>query len=124
MPASTIAVAGASRNRSKFGNKCVRAYQAEGWEVVPVHPTEREIEGLAVRRTVADIPVPIDRISVYLPPQTTARLLAAFAATGAEVWFNPGSAGDTVLAAARDLGIAFRAACSIVDIGRSPSEFR
>jgi uncharacterized protein len=129
----TIAVVGASASRHKFGNKCVRAYRDAGYQVYPVNPAEREIEGLPVFRTLADVPAPLERISVYLPPPLTLALLPAIAraaaagsagsAAGTEVWFNSGSADGAVLAEARRLGIAARPGCSIVDIGRLPSEF-
>jgi len=126
----TIAVLGASASRRKFGNKCVRAYREAGYQVYPVNPAEREIEGLPVFRTLDDVPAPLERISVYLPPPVTLSLLPAIAraatagsAGGTEVWFNPGSADGAVLAEARRLGIAARPGCSIIDIGRLPSEF-
>jgi len=124
----TIAVLGASANRQKFGNKCVRAYRDAGYRVFPVNPGEREIEGLPACRTLAEVPAPIDRISVYLPPALTLSLLPAIARAAGhpaatEVWFNPGSADDAVLAEARRLGIAARPGCSIVDIGKRPGEY-
>jgi predicted CoA-binding protein len=121
----TIAVVGASADRSKFGNKCVRAYRAVGYQVYPVNPSAREIEGLPAYASLAAVPRPLDRISVYLPPPLTLRLLPEIAGSGggAEVWFNPGSADAAVLAEARRLGIDARPGCSIVDVGRSPREF-
>ena len=63
-------------------------------------------------------------MSVYLPPRTTLRLLEEIAAAGAgETFFNPGSADPTVLERARELDIAVRDDCSIVDIGLSPADF-
>jgi hypothetical protein len=120
----TIAVLGASKQRGKFGNKCVRAYLHAGWDVYPVHWTDDEIEGLAVYEKLADVPVELDRISVYLPPPVTMEVLPEIAEKGArEVWFNPGSADSRVLAAARAAGIAAVDGCSIVDVGLSPSQF-
>ena len=43
----TVAVIGASADRSKFGNKAVRAFRAQGWTVVPVNPRGGDIEGEA-----------------------------------------------------------------------------
>jgi uncharacterized protein len=120
----TIAVLGASSHPEKFGNKCVRAYQAAGWQVFPVHPGETEIEGLPVYRRLADVPGDLERISVYLPPAKTLEMLGEIAAKGAgEVWFNPGSADARVLDEARRRGLAAVPGCSIVDIGLSPARF-
>lgn len=129
----TIAVVGASASRQKFGNKCVRAYRDAGYQVYPVNPSEPVIEGLPVFRTLAEVPAPLERISVYLPPPLTLALLPAIAravtagstgsAAATEVWFNPGSADAAVLAEARRLGIAARPGCSIVDIGRRPGDY-
>jgi predicted CoA-binding protein len=120
----TIAVLGASSQRGKFGNKCVRAYLAAGYEVFPVNPGGTEIEGLAGYRSLADVPAELDRISVYLPPPVTLAMLPEIAEKNAqEVWFNPGSADGKVLEEARRLGIPARPGCSIVDIGYSPAQF-
>jgi uncharacterized protein len=120
----TVAVLGASRDHDKFGNKCVRAYLHAGWTVYPVNLRESQIEGLRAFATLADVPQPLDRISVYLRPPITRRLLPAIAAAGAtDTFFNPGSADEEVLAEARRLGIRSRDACAIVAIGLSPSMF-
>ncbi len=118
-----IAVLGASADRSKYGNKCVRAYLHAGWEVVPVNPRGGEIEGLPVATSLVAIEGKIDRVSVYLPPKVSLAALSEIAATGAETFFNPGSADDEVLAAAAEAGIPARDACSIVAIGLSPRQF-
>ena len=62
-----IAVIGASSDRSKFGNRCVRAYAQAGWTVYPVNPTESSIEGFTSYPSIADVPPgSIDLASVYL----------------------------------------------------------
>jgi uncharacterized protein len=120
----TIAVLGASRDRRKYGNKCVRAYAQAGYDVFPVHPTENEIEGRAVFKSLAQVPQPLDRVSVYLPPAITLGLLDELATTDVrEIWLNPGSADDTVLHAAQRLELPIRPGCSIIDIGVWPALF-
>jgi hypothetical protein len=44
----SVAILGASADRSKYGNKAVRAYQQQGYTVFPINPKESEIEGLRV----------------------------------------------------------------------------
>lgn len=124
MTAPIIAVVGASAQRSKYGNKCVRAYLEAGFEVFPVNLHATEIEGLPVYARLADLPSRPDRISIYLQPHATRRLLPELGEVGdAEVWFNPGSATAEILTAARAAGLDVRDGCSIVDIGLSPAQF-
>ncbi len=118
-----IAVLGASADRSKFGNKCVRAYLHAGWEVVPVNPRGGEIEGLEVATSLGVIEGELDRVSVYLPPKVSLAAIPEIAAAGAETFFNPGSANEEVLAAAEAAGVDARPECSIVAIGLSPGQF-
>ncbi len=120
----TIAVLGASADPNKFGNKCVRAYLQVGWDVYPVNPKGGEIEGLQVHARLTDVPVELDRISVYLPPVITMAAIPEMVEKGAgEVWLNPGSADHRVIDAARTAGLHVIDACSIVDVGLSPSQF-
>ena len=124
MSQPSVAVIGASQDRSKFGNKCVRAYLAKGYRVYPINPRANEIEGLPVFATLADLPAVPDRISIYLPPLKGRFLLSGLARyPQAEIWFNPGSADPQLLADARAAGLDVRDGCSIVDIGLSPSQF-
>lgn len=124
MSRPTVAVVGASANRRKFGNKCVRAYAQAGYRVFPVNPHEPVIEGWQAFASLDDLPGEVDRISVYLPPAKSVTLIPALARRRtSEVWFNPGAADPQVLAAARAAGVDVRDGCSIVDIGLSPSQF-
>lgn len=121
----SIAVVGASPDRQKFGNKCVRAYRAAGYDVYPVHPTEPSVEGLPAYKTLADVPAAkLDRVSVYLPPAVGVAALDGFTAKPVgEVWLNPGADAPEVVAKAKQLGLTVVTACSIVDVGFSPSQF-
>lgn len=125
MSKPTVAILGASADRSKFGNKSVRAHLQAGYDVYPVNPKGGEIEGLAVYATLADVPAErLNRISVYLPPAVGLAVLEEIAATGCdEAWFNPGSESPEILERAHKLGIAVIADCSIVNLGLSPAEF-
>lgn len=117
----TVAVIGASNDRSKFGNKAVRAYLQRGYTVYPVNPKESQIEGLPAFKSIADVPVRPERVSVYVPPAVLEKILGDIAAkTCDELWLNPGTESPSVLAKAEGLGLNVIQACSIVDLGLSP----
>ena len=117
----TVAVIGASKDPSKYGNKSVRAHLMKGYEVFPVNPKEAEIEGLKVYRSVAEIPVDLDRVTVYLPPAVGIKVLEEIAKKGTrELFINPGSESEELVAKAKALGLKPLLACSIVDIGLTP----
>jgi predicted CoA-binding protein len=118
----TIAIIGASANRNKYGNRAVRAFLRLGYQVYPVHPTARQIEGLPVYRSILDVPVDrLDRISIYLPPQVGITILDDMARKPAgEVWLNPGAESPELIARARALGLNVVVACSIVGAGGNP----
>jgi uncharacterized protein len=116
-----VAVIGASNNRSKFGNRAVRAYQEQGYTVVPINPHETVVEGLKTYASVLDVPGPIDMASFYVQPDVGEQVIGEIARKGiAEVWLNPGAESDALIARARALNIQPIVACSIVAIGRNP----
>ena len=118
----TVAVIGASNDREKFGNKAVRAFVSQGYQVFPVNPKEATIEGMPTYRSIKAVPVRPDRISVYLQPQVLLNILPEIAERGCdELWLNPGTESAAVLAEAARLGLNVVQACSIVGIGVSPA---
>lgn len=125
MPKPSVAILGASADRSKFGNKAIRAHLQQGYDVYPVNPKGGEIEGLAVSKSLAEVPVErLDRISVYLPPKIGLAMLDEIAAKGCdELWLNPGSESDELVQKAQSMGLEPIQACSIVALGVRPSEF-
>lgn len=124
MAQESVVVLGASNDRNKYGNKAVRAYIKRGWTVYPVNPNETEIEGLKCYRSVRDVPRPVNRVTIYLPPRIGFMALDDLVALDApEVFFNPGSDSPEVVEKATTLGLNPIVACSIIDIGMSPSQF-
>ena len=120
----TVAVVGASNDRRKFGNKALRAFAAEGHRVIPINPNERQVEGIPTYPSVLDVPGPIDMATLYVQPEVGRRLLPEFAEKQIkEIWVNPGAGDEALMEDARGRGLNVIFACSIIGIGRNPSEF-
>jgi hypothetical protein len=117
----TVAVIGASANRAKFGNRALRAFERQGYQVIPINPHEAEVEGRKTYRSVLDVPGPIDMATVYVPGHIGVAVMDDLAKKGVpEVWLNPGADDPQVLDRARELGLNVIVACSIIGIGESP----
>jgi predicted CoA-binding protein len=118
-----VAVIGASSDRTKFGNKAVRAFANQGYAVVPIHPREEQIEGLKAYRSVLDVPGAIDMATMYVAPAVGMRVIEEVAQKGIkEVWLNPGADSPELADRARELGLRTVVACSILGVGESPHE--
>jgi uncharacterized protein len=112
----SVAIVGASADRNKFSNKSIHAHLQAGYEVFPVHPKEETIEGLKVYRSVVDVPVALDRVSLYLPPAIGLRVLDEIAQKGCqELWVNPGAESAELIEKASALGLNTIYACSFMD---------
>jgi uncharacterized protein len=121
---TTVAVVGASSNRGKFGNKALRAFANKGYTVIPINPTETEVEGHTAYASVLDVPGPIDMATIYVPGAIGVRVMEDLAKKGVpEVWLNPGADDRQVIEKARALGLKTVVHCSIIAIGDSPARY-
>ncbi len=120
----TIAIIGASTDRKKYGNKAVRAFRDGGWTVYPVNAKADQVEGLVAYKSIAEVPEPLDRVSMYVPPAVGKTMLDDIAAKQpAELFFNPGSEDADVMEQAKAKGLNVINACSIVNIGLRPEMY-
>ena len=116
----TFAVAGASSNRAKFGNKVLRSYLEHGKTAYPVHPLEAEVEGIPVVRDLASLPVPVHGLSIITPASVTERLVEEAHAAGiGRIWMQPGAESRKAIDRAEELGIEVIAGgpCVLVELG-------
>ena len=103
---NSFAVVGASQDRSKYGNKVLRAYQQNDLTVFPINPKTAEVEGLKSYPDLAALPEPVHGISIITPPSVTERLVEDIAAAGIRhVWMQPGAESDLAVERAEALGL-------------------
>ena len=121
---SVAVILGASANRSKFGNKAVRAFARQHWTVIPVNPRETMIEGFPCMPDLDSVPRRPDVLSVYLAPRITGEMADAMARLApAEVWLNPGTFDPQVTEVLVRLGLKLVHDCTLVRLGMSPADF-
>jgi predicted CoA-binding protein len=115
-----FAVVGASRDRSKYGNKVLRCYLQHGLEVYAVNPRAAEVEGVASVPGLRDLAVPVRAVSVITPPRVTNRIVEDLPAAGASfVWMQPGAESAAAVERAEALGVRVIAGgpCLLVALG-------
>jgi predicted CoA-binding protein len=120
LAAPAFGVAGASKNRDKYGNKILRCYQLNGRKAIPINPVETEIEGVACVKAVSDLPAEVASLSIITPPQVTDKVVEQAIARGIKhIWMQPGAQSATAIAAAEAAGLDVIAdgSCLLVVLG-------
>jgi uncharacterized protein len=100
------AVVGASQDRSKYGNKVLRAYLQTNRTVFPVNPTADIVEGLKAYPSLADLPEAIHGVSIITPPRVTQAVIEQAAELDIKnIWMQPGAESDSAMELAERLGM-------------------
>lgn len=114
------AVAGASTNRDKYGNKVLRTYLQHGMEVYAVNPRADEIEGVPSFPDLASLPDGVRGLSIITPPAITEELVEEAARVGIpHLWMQPGAESRRAVQRAEELGLSVIAGgpCLLVVLG-------
>lgn len=120
---AAFAVVGASRDRTKYGNRVLRAYLAHGRRAFPVNPREDEVEGLVAVPDLSALPERVHGISIVTPPAVTERVVTEALALGyTRLWMQPGAESPAAIAAARAAGALVLAygPCVLVELPHHP----
>jgi len=110
-----VAVLGASDDPARMSNVALHRLAAAGHAVVPVNPNLERIDGATVAPSLADVPQPLDTITVYLRPELAEPLAdAMIAARPRRVIFNPGAESPALRARLEAAGIRTQWDCTLV----------
>jgi len=75
MAQKRFAVVGATTDTKKYGNEIFRNLISRGYEVYPVNPRLKELEGTKCYPSLSDIPVKVDVVDFVVPPTVTEEIL-------------------------------------------------
>lgn len=101
---SSIAIAGVSANKQKFGNAVLKELnKQEKYRLYPIHPLMEEVYGLTCCKKVADLPGDVSAIFISTKPDHTVALINDAKQHGIKhIWVQQGAENDEVLAMADD----------------------
>lgn len=106
LAAKTYAVAGASARRHKYGNLVFRALLESGRVTYPLNPVTEFIEGHQAYRSIRDMPIVPESLSIITPPDVTRVVVADAIAAGVKnLWMQPGAEDELASNEARDAGL-------------------
>src|SRR2546429_9272768 len=84
-------------------------------------PTDPKLKGLKECPAQKAVPADLDTATIYVRPAVLVKLLPEIAEKGCkDLWLNPGTSSDTVLAEVKRLRLNAIEGCSILAIGQSP----
>jgi predicted CoA-binding protein len=114
----TWAVVGATNNEDKFGYKIFKMMKDVGFEVYPVNPGVREIDGQTCYSTLQDLPVIPEAVDMVVQPRIGDQVVRQCAQLGIKnVWFQPGADSKEIIALARQLNLqVVYEACIMVEL--------
>ena len=110
-----VAVLGASNKPERYSHQAVVLLAQKGHVVYPIHPALAEIDGHRVFKKLADVPVPVHTVTLYVSPALSGGLAGdLLAARPARVIFNPGTENPELEEKLAAAGIAVVQACTLV----------
>ena len=104
----TIAMVGASGDKTKFSYGVLRVLHETGYDMIPVNPSlaGKDIRGLKVYPSLASIDRPVDMVEVFRSPQELPKIAEEAIAVGAKVlWGQIGVTHPEATKIAEDAGL-------------------
>ena len=104
----TIAMVGASGDKTKFSYGVLRVLHETGYEILPVNPNPKltEIRGLKVYHSLQEIDRPVDMVDVFRPKEEFYAIAEQAIEIGAKVlWGQIGVYDDKAAKLAEEAGL-------------------
>ena len=104
----TIAMVGASADKTKFSYGVLRVLHETGYDMIPVNPNPNgtEIRGIKVYHSLQDIDRPVDMVEVFRPKEELYEIAEQAIAIGAKIlWGQIGVYDDAAAKLAEAAGL-------------------
>ncbi len=99
MAQKKFAIIGATNDTRKYGHEIFNNLRRRGYEIYPVNPRLKILEGVKCYPGLADIPVRVDVVDFVVPPEVTKTVLNECKRLGLDrIWLQPGSESEDAIA--------------------------
>lgn len=110
-----VAILGASQLPDRFAYKAFKMLAEHGHTPIPVTPKFAEIEGVKAYATLAEVPGPVDTLTMYVGPDLSTKLSTEIVEfKPRRVIFNPGSENPELEEKLRAAGIEVVEHCTLI----------
>ncbi len=110
-----VVVLGASNNPERYSYKAVKMLKEYGYTVKPVHPSGSPVDGTPTLKTLKEISLPIDTVTVYVNPKIAKEYISdIITLSPRRVIFNPGTEDKGLIETFEKHGIECIEACTLV----------
>jgi len=93
-----FAIVGSFKNQAQYAYHILKTLKGQGYEVYPVNPHLKEVEGLTCYASVKDIPVVCDVADIVTPPAITEKIVRECKEKGiTRIWFQPGAESEDAI---------------------------
>lgn len=94
-----FAIVGATNDTRKYGHEIFNNLRRRGYEIYPVNPRLKILEGVKCYPGLDDIPVKVDVVDFVVPPEVTKTVLNECKRLGLDrIWLQPGSESEDAIA--------------------------
>ena len=111
----TVAILGASNKPDRFAYKAFQMLKEYGHNPVPVGQNLQTLEGYKVYEKLADIPVPVETLTMYLRAEISSKIKDEILKLNPKrVIFNPGTENPELVEALEKQGVHIVEDCTLV----------
>lgn len=120
-----VAFVGVSTTEKKFGNYAFQTLLDDGYKVVPIHHSMKDIKGIKCRRSLSEINPAPKSLIICAKPDNCLPLLAEFKQLGGEfVWFQQGFKSPEAAGFCETHGIEYSIGkCILLNTKKFPHSF-
>jgi predicted CoA-binding protein len=115
MSQQKVIVLGASPKEDRYSNKAVQQLLNHGHQVFPIHPTCDQILGQTCYKSLAEVPEPVDTITLYVGADKSTELAEKILGLKPKrIIMNPGAENAALAQQAKQQNIEVVEGCTLV----------